>query len=755
MMGNIRRCPRLTAVMFAMALTACNSAEDRWTRNMAAGREQMTQKDYKRAALSFQNAVKAKPSDADGYYELAIAQLNAGDGAAGVRNLRKVLELKPKHANATLRLAELMLSTADRARIEQAEQQLKGLVAAKPDDVEVLTTLAIAEWRLAKPNDAEEHLVQAFQRSPANLTSSVALAKIRIQRGDFQGAEQILREAAAQTPRSANSLVALGEFLLFRNRYDEAEEQINQALQIDSKHSIALLHLGAMYVRRGQIDRAEEIYKRAASLPDKKYRPIHAIFLLQRGRQNEAIDELQGLVKGDPFDRASRSALVVALMQARRTTDAEKVLTDALAANPKDGEALLQRAGLLLGRSKADDAFRDINLLLQARSDSPEAYYLLSKVHEQRSNPFNQRQALSEALRLRADFLEARLELAMLLVRSNAARPSLQVLDEAPESQKRLPLFLTQRNWTLLALGQHAEVRQSVDAMLARSPSNDILLQDAVLKLGLNKTAGAREAVQKVLGKDPTDIRALELLARTYEVENQPQAGLAAVESYVQRAPDAVMAQHFLGTLMLKHGKFAEAKKAFHAAKSGTTPYVMTDLSLARVDLAEQKWQDARTRLTNFIDQHGEQATAREWLGKIDQRLGNTSGAIGHYRKLIDTDPNHVVALNNLAFLLVSDGKTDEALKYAEQARELAPESAAIEDTLGWVLYRKGLYTMAVQHLESAVKRESTPRRQCHLGMACVKAGDSQRGRRLIEGAIQADPAIPEAVDARSLMTDM
>jgi tetratricopeptide (TPR) repeat protein len=747
--------PSLAAVVLAIALTGCKSAEERWAHHMAAGREQIAQKDYKRAVLSFQNAVKAKPHDADSYYELAMAQVGAGDGAAGVASLRKVLELDPKHTNATLRLAELMISTADRARLEKAEQQLRNLVAAKPDSVEALTTLAIAEWKLAKPEDAEAHLLQAFQQAPAHLTSSVALAKIRIQRRDFQGAEQILRSAAAQRVRSADSLVALAEFLLFRNRNHEAEEQINDALRINPKHAIALLHLGAIYVQRGQFDRAEEIYRRTASLPDKRYRPVHAIFLLQRGRRDEATEQLRALVQRDPLDRTSRSALVVSHMQAGRTTDAEAVLTDALKANPKDGEALLQRAGLLLSRGKTDDAFRDINLFLQFRSDSPEAHYLLSKVHEQRSSPYNQRQALSEALRLRADFLEARLELAMLLIRSNAARPSLQVLDEAPKHQKRLPILLTQRNWALLALGLHAEVRQNVDAMLASSLNTDILLQDALLKLSLNRTAAARQAVQKILEKDPTDIRGLELLAKTYESDNQVQAGLKAVESYVGRVPDASRAQHLLGTLLLKHGRLGEAKRAFHAAKSGSSPYPMAELSLARVDLEELKWQEARARLTNFIAEHGEQATAREWLGKIEQRLGNTSAAMAHYRELLNADPNHIVGLNNLAFLLAGVGKTDEALKYAERARELAPTNAAVEDTLGWVLYRKGLYTMALRHLESAVKREATPRRRCHLGMAYVKAGDPQRGRQLIQVAIEADPAIPEANDARTLITRM
>ena len=48
------------------------------------------------------------------------------------------------------------------------------------------------------------------------------------------------------------------------------------------------------------------------------------------------------------------------------------------------------------------------------------------------------------------------------------------------------------------------------------------------------------------------------------------------------------------------------------------------------------------------------------------------------------------------------NSRPDEALKYAEQAHELQPQNPNFSDTLGWILYRKGLYSAAVKHLESA-----------------------------------------------------
>ena len=87
-------------------------------------------------------------------------------------------------------------------------------------------------------------------------------------------------------------------------------------------------------------------------------------------------------------------------------------------------------------------------------------------------------------------------------------------------------------------------------------------------------------------------------------------------------------------------------------------------------------------------------------------------------------DGSNVVALNNLAYTLaLSD--PDVALKYAQQAAELAPDSATVQDTLGWIYYRKAIFSTAVNYLETAVKKEPTPRRQFHLAMSLFEIGSS------------------------------
>ena len=114
--------------------------------------------------------------------------------------------------------------------------------------------------------------------------------------------------------------------------------------------------------------------------------------------------------------------------------------------------------------------------------------------------------------------------------------------------------------------------------------------------------------------------------------------------------------------------------------------------------------------------------------------------------------PANVVALNNLAYLLgAQTGQFDEALKYAQQVKELAPDNKGVDDTIGWIMYRKGLYRSAVKYLESAAEGPPDPVVRYHLGMAYVKLGD-KRGEATLRAALKSAPELPEARMAQQLL---
>ena len=89
------------------------------------------------------------------------------------------------------------------------------------------------------------------------------------------------------------------------------------------------------------------------------------------------------------------------------------------------------------------------------------------------------------------------------------------------------------------------------------------------------------------------------------------------------------------------------------------------------------------------------------WPESISPARDNKA-AIEQYQIILKQAPTYMPALNNLATAYQQE-KNPLALEYAEKAYQLAPGSAAVMDTLGWILVEQGNTTRGLPLLEKAV----------------------------------------------------
>ena len=92
--------------------------------------------------------------------------------------------------------------------------------------------------------------------------------------------------------------------------------------------------------------------------------------------------------------------------------------------------------------------------------------------------------------------------------------------------------------------------------------------------------------------------------------------------------------------------------------------------------------------------------------GALDQ-AGDWPGARAALRRAYTLAPQQPYVLNYLGYaLLVRNEEVGEAERLIREAHRLAPDNAAITDSLGWALYRKGQLAEAVPLLEQAAQAE-------------------------------------------------
>jgi len=727
-------------LVVAAAVSGCNTSPTaKEAAALKRGKALLAKKDYARALLQFKTAAQAMPNDAEPYYQMGLAYSGLVNLRGAAEAFRQATELNPKHAEAQLKYSTLLMSTRNKEFVQEASKRLQEVLANEPGNTEANNTLAIAEWELGHPEDASARLEETLQRFPDNLKASVALAQMKLTARDLAGAEEVLRKAAATAPQSPQAALALGQFYWLTKRFDKAETEIQRALTLNPNNGSALIGLAAVQVGGHRLDEAEQTYKRLAALPDNQYKHLYAVFLFQTGKRELALAEFQKLAAKDAGDRNARSRLLAAYVVLGKMTEAQQLLANALKSNPNDVDALFQRAELSLRNGNAQGAEADLKKVLQYKSDSAQAHFALGEVYSAEGHPRNQRQELTEALRLNPSMLAARLALVRNYFLANDPRSALEVLNQTPVQQKTMLGVIVERHWALFAAGNFQEMRASLDQALKAARNPELLIQDAVLKLHDRDYLGARVDADAVLALIPDEVRAARILADSYTAQKEPLKAFERLRELADGHPHSAPLHNLLGQFEMANGKRVEARQSFEAAKAADPAFFQADLALANLAMGEKRIDDARRHLSAVLQVHPQNIPALLMLASIEGDAGNRDDAMAKYRAVLEIEPTNVFALNNLAWTLAKENP-DEALQYAQQAVEAAPDNATVEDTIGWIYYRKGVYRMAVDYLKNAVAKESTPRREFHLGMCYMKTGDRELGQKILSTALQKDP---------------
>ena len=703
------------------------------------GNALVASKDYARALLEFRNASSAMPKDAEPHYRMGMAYLETGDAASAIRAFQRATALDPNHAAAQLKMAELMMTTRDPKLIEAAVARLEGTFGPTPNNPEVIDALAMGAWKLGKPEDALQYLEDALQKFPTHLQSSVTLARMKLNQGDSKGAEEVLKKAVDGAPQSSPAALAMGELYLYMRQPAKAEVEIRRALQLDAKNGVALKTLAMIQMSGKRMDEAEQTFKQLSAFPDKAYKPLHAIFLFQTGKKDAALAEFEALSKAEPNDREARSRLVSAYFEMNRIAEAETVLAAALKRNAKDTDALMQRAALRLRGKKTNDAERDLKDILHFSPDSVAAHFMLAEVYRVKGLQNNQQQELQQALRLNPRMLQARTALEVSFLSAKQNKAALAVMDEAPEAQKKQAAWIIGRNWALLSMGNLREAAAGIDQAIQQGRPPEAVFQGAVLRAVRGEFPAARAYLDELLKAGVPDLRVPQLMIDTYVQQKDLAGGEAWLKAFVGEHSNSAELQQMLGQWYLNRGNSDAAQKAFDNAKKIDPQFLTADLSLAELDIRERRNDAARQRLGAVISADPQNIVALLLSARAEEAAGDRSAEMAHYRAVLNVDPANLIALNNLAYRLAPEDP-DEALKLAQQAAQAAPNNANVQDTLGWVYYRKGLYSMAVRCLKTAVEAESTPRRQFHLGMSYLKVGDQSTGQKIVSEALLKDP---------------
>jgi uncharacterized protein (TIGR03790 family) len=140
-------------------------------------------------------------------------------------------------------------------------------------------------------------------------------------------------------------------------------------------------------------------------------------------------------------------------------------------------------------------------------------------------------------------------------------------------------------------------------------------------------------------------------------------------------------------------------------------------------------------------------------LAQLEEADSHHDAAIDRYRRLIELQPENVVALNNLAYALAVHQKAPaEALPLAKRAVALAPGSASVLDTLAWIEHLLGNHEGAAKILDAAIKiNPRLAEMRMHAAEVAAALGDRPRAESELAEAVRLAPELDQQEATRRL----
>jgi tetratricopeptide (TPR) repeat protein len=301
-------------------------------------------RDYDNAIAMYEKALAQSPENQDIRRAYADALAGAGRYTAARTELQKIIRLEPEDGMAHLRLGQL---DRQEGRFDQARQELERAKVLLPESLEVPYQQVLLEAAIGNEDKAIEilqGLVKQLERPNGQYTVSEANNR-------------------------AIFLERLG--LIYRS-----QEKFNEALdafkQVDSLGGEQAARAEALIVETLRLSRQPEKALEAvdASLQkhpkDRPLRILRATLLGERGRVDEAIQQLRSMLNETPADREIHLTIAQVWSQTKRFAEAEASARKALelSAKPDEQEYPHFVLGSIYERQKkydlAEEQFRQV-----------------------------------------------------------------------------------------------------------------------------------------------------------------------------------------------------------------------------------------------------------------------------------------------------------------------------------------------------------------------------------------------------------
>jgi len=725
---------------------------------------------FKEASIMYRRALQKDLRFGDAYYRLALADIKLAAFGDAVRAFRRAVELEPDNTDAAIKLSDILLVAINQDRdhgedlMKEVKQLADKILQKDPNSYDghrIEGQLALLQ---KDAPGAVKQFELATRAKPGQTDLSLAYFQALLSNQQAPEAEKMGLAVIDKNKNFSPMYDVLYVYYMQNKRVPDAERILQRKVENNPQQGNYLVELAAHYLFTKQNDQVDGVMRRLSD--EKQFPEGHLLagdFLYFRARDfDRARAQYEAGEKASPRDKlVYQKRMVELLTTTGRNQDANQLLATILEESPNDSDAVAMRAALMLVTGDLKQINQAVNDLQSLVAKSPNNHLLrfnLARAYVAKNDMDQARLQLEAAIKSRPDFILARDMLSRIYLNKGDYSKALKEADDTIALDKNdMPARLN-RSSALMGIGDAQKARQELDSVLAIAPNNpDARYQAGYLAWSEKDYKRAQQVFDDLYKANPKDARGMIGLVETMASQNRMDEAIKLLQDSISRQPERREFRLALANLYVRDQRYDDAVKLLQELlktdpKSG-------DL-LLRLAETQRRKGDVNAAIETF--RQASQAAPADTrpllqLGLLMDGTGRRDQAKPIYEQILKIQPDHPIALNNLAFIKAEEGQDlDEALTMAQRARQGLPNSPDVMDTLGWIYLKKNLSDDAIRTFkELIVAAPNSASYHYHYGMALLQKGDKPSAKRELETAIRFNPSKDDGIKIRQLLASL
>ena len=688
------------------------------------------------AVLEYRNALKIDARAGEVRRKLAEVLLKRGELPAALGEYVRAADLLPADRAVQLKAGNLLLLAG---RFDDAKARAEKILEQAPRDVDAQTLLANSYAGLKDLDAAVSQIEEALKIAPDRSGSYSNLGALELSRGKQDAAEAAFLKAVELAPNSVPAHLALGTFYWLTTRTSAAEASFKKALGVAPRDPLANRAMASFYLASNRRQDAEVHLRTVYEVTKAPAAAFALADFYATADNNAAAKAVLEPLLNDPRAATAASVGLASLdFHIGRHDEAYRRLTAVLANDPNNLQAMLVKTSLLMADRKIEDALVVAAAAAEHHPDSTPALFMLGRVQAVRKQPDAAIAAFQAVLRLNPRASEAKVALANLTLAQGKPETSIgfaqEVLANEPANADAQLVFVR----GLLMNGQVERADPELKRLVARYPNSAAVRTQMGMFYGHKRDIkAARAEFERALAIDPDAVEAVGGLVAIDLAAHDFGKARARVDERVATKPTAPLLALAARTYAAS-GDLAAAERFLRQSIDMDPMYFASYEALGQLYVVQGKLDAALAEFDAVAHRSPKSVGPLTMAGMIVLTKGDIAGARSRFERVMQIDPEAAVAANNLAWIYAeNDGNLDVAMNLAQTAQRRLPDVAAVNDTLGFIYYKKNLASLAISTLKvGAQKDPGNAQVQYHLGLAYASAGETAQAKHSLGRAL-------------------